>query len=156
MTITYTGTKPGTITDGSGRKITLSYYGDGKLQSITDPAARVTQYSYSGDALTSITYPDNKVTQYTYTASGNMTSAINHDGYKMGLEYYTVKPYRIKSINESHTDGTLGQKISMEYGNNSTTFTDIEGRKNILQFNNIGNTLSIRDDNGKCRNHLRI
>jgi YD repeat-containing protein len=141
MVIDYQGTKPSMVTDGAGRKATLTYNTDGNLSLITDPANKVTRFDYTGANLTKITYPDNKVTQYNYTASGNITDAINHDGYKMGLEYYLEVPYRVKAIKESHSDGTQGQKITMEYGSNNTTFTDIEGRKNILQFNNEGNIL---------------
>jgi len=153
MIIDYQGTKPSMVTDGAGRKAVLTYNTDGNLSSITDPANRVTRFEYSGANLTKITYPDNKVTQYNYTASGNITDAINHDGYKMSLEYYLEAPYRVKAIKESHSDGTLGQKITMEYGSNTTTFTDIEGRKNILQFNNEGNTLSVRNENGDVSNY---
>ncbi len=153
MVIDYQGTKPSMVTDGAGRKATLTYNTDGNLSLITDPANRVTRFDYTGANLTKITYPDNKVTQYNYTASGNITDAINHDGYKMSLEYYLEVPYRVKAIKESHSDGTQGQKITMEYGSNTTTFTDMEGRKNILQFNNEGNTLSVRNENGDVSNY---
>ena len=153
MSIEYQGTKPSAATDGAGRRSVLTYNANGTLASITDPANRITRFEYTADNLTKITYPDNKITQYNYTASGNITDAINHDGYKMSLEYYLEPPYRVKAIKESHTDGTLGQKILIEYCSNSTTFTDMEGRQNILQFNNEGNTLSVRNQNDDVVNY---
>jgi RHS repeat-associated protein len=61
---------------GSGQRTTgLTYGGDGRLGSITDPLQRT--YSFAWDAagrLTSQTLPDGRTVGFTYDASGNLTS----------------------------------------------------------------------------------
>jgi RHS repeat-associated protein len=65
-------------TEGSGsaqRTTSLTYGGDGRLGSVTDPLQRT--YSYVWDAagrLTSQTLPDGRMVGFTYDASGNVTS----------------------------------------------------------------------------------
>ena len=147
MTLGYEGNVLKTVTDGAGRVTTLNYAA-GKLTSVVDPSNRTTTYSYTGNKLTKITYPDAKYAGYAYDANGNMSSATNIDGYKVTFAYQNVSPYRMKKVQETHTDGTLGQELNMTYGNNITIFSDYSGRKNVYQFNDYGNTVNIKDADG--------
>lgn len=152
ITLGYSGTNLKTVTDGSGKVINLNIDSNGRLLSIVDPSNRTTSYTYDGsNRLTKITYPDSKYTTYTYDGNNNLTSATNFDGYKISYSYYNVSPYRVQKIQESNTDGTLGEELSVSYGNNTTTFTDYKGRKNIYQFNNLGNTINIKDNDGSAQ-----
>lgn len=151
ITLEYTNNILTKVTDGSGRVTELKIDANNRLSSIIDPSGRTTTFSYTSDQLNKITYPDNKYTIYEYTASNNLIGAINADGYKMSYSYYSVAPYRIKNIEEKHTNGTLGEKLDIVYGYNTTTFTDYNGRKNIYQFNDQGNTVSIQDHNGNAQ-----
>lgn len=155
ITLGYEGTNLTTITDGASRVTTLNYV-DGKLSSIVDPSNRSTIYNYESDKLTSITYSDSKTSTYTYDARNNLTSVTNFDGYKMVYSYYDVAPYRVKKVQESNTDATLGQELNIDYGYNVTTFSDYNGRKTTYQFNNSGNTVSIKDDNGHAQYYKYI
>ncbi|URZ05989.1 DNRLRE domain-containing protein [Clostridium felsineum] len=140
-----------TVTDPTSRKVTLNYNSVGQLSSIIDNAQRTTAYAYDGNGnLTTITYPDGKSSSYSYDGNHNLTSVVNYDGYKADYGYYTVAPYRVSSIAEGNTDGTLGDKLDIAYGNNSTSFTDEKGRKNIYQFDNTGKTLAIKDIDGSA------
>lgn len=153
-----------TVTDGVGRITTLTYntVGVGYLLEIAYPDGRKTEFRYAGALLNTITYPDNMVTTYTYDTNNLLTGAINYDGYKMTYSYYdksvsgNILAYRIQSIQEANTDGTAGGGLTLSYGKNSTTFIDSNGRKNIYQFNYMGNTMSIQDTDGSAQYYQYI
>ncbi|SHH28624.1 DNRLRE domain-containing protein [Clostridium grantii] len=149
--LNYTSGALTSVVDGAGRTTTLTRNGDGSLKEIVDPSNRKTTFGYTSSKLTSITYPDTKVTNFYYDSNNNLTETKNYDGYRMTYSYYTVKPYRVKKIAESNIDGTLGQELNIDYGYNTTVFTDYTGEKNIYQFNDAGNTISIRDDAGNAQ-----
>jgi RHS repeat-associated protein len=138
------------VTDGAGRSVSLNYTG-ALLTSIVDTANRTTYYNYDGNGnMISITYPDGKTSTYSYDGNHNLISATNYDGYKISYQYYGVAPFRVSDILESNTNGTLGDELSISYGNNSTTFTDVKGRKDIYQFDEYGKTTLIKDSDGNA------
>lgn len=157
MTFTYSGgscngvrniTK---VTDGAGRTTTLNY-SNNILTAIVDTANRTTSYGYDGNGnLQTITYPDGKTSSYNYDGNHNLTSAVNYDGYKISYQYYGITPYRVSDISESNTGGTLGDELGVSYGNNSTAFTDVLGRKNVYEFDNKGKTICIKDNDGSAK-----
>ncbi|WP_010075579.1 DUF6531 domain-containing protein [Clostridium cellulovorans] len=144
-TLNYSGTILKSVTDGAVRISTLDTDTSGRLKGVIDSSNRRTSYEYTGNLLTSISYPDGKQTIYSYNSSNNMVSATNYDGYKVTYSYNTVAPYRIRKAAESNSDGAAGSELNIAYGYNMTSFTDAIGRKNIYQFNNSGNTVSIKD-----------
>jgi len=150
QTINYNGSLISSVTDGAGRTTTLNYT-NGLLSSIVDPDGSTTSFEYTGNNLTKITYPDTKFTTYVYDANTNLTSAVNHDGYKVTVSYYGSVPYRVQKVLEGNSDGTLGQELNITYGNNSAVFTDVKGRKNYYTFNDYGNTISVRDSEGNAQ-----
>ncbi len=156
--VSYSGDQISQITDGAGRKYVFSY-NSGLLSSISyqgkgsDDISTVS-YGYSGSRLTTITSPDGKQTHYTYDDNQLLTSAQDIDGYKLAYTYttrqQTHQPFRVASVEES--DGAaLGSKLTISYGNNQTTFTDHDGNKQVMQFNNWGNTVSVHDDEGHAQ-----
>ncbi|KOA20845.1 tRNA nuclease WapA precursor [Clostridium homopropionicum DSM 5847] len=150
LTLSYDGVVLKSITDGAGRVTKLDVSESGYLLGIIDPSNRRTSFSYDGINLSRITYPDGNYSTYTYNANNNLEYVTNFDGYKIGYIYYDVLPYRVKQIIETNEDGTPGQGINVNYGYNSTTYNDYRGKKNIYQFNNYGNTVSTRDDEGNA------
>ncbi len=152
ITLSYIEGKLKKITDGAGRVTNLNVDGNGKLTSIVDPSNKKTSFEYDiSNRLIKITYPDGKYTSYSYDGRNNLTSATNFDGYKISYTYYNVNPYRVQKAQESHTNGTLGEEINISYGYNATSFTDYKGRKSIYQFNNEGNTINIKDNDGSAQ-----
>lgn len=145
ITLNYTGEKLTGLTDGVGRITSLAIDANGRLLSITDLSGRITSYNYTGSQLTGITYPDGKSISYAYNLENQLISATNIDGYK--VQY--IHGYNSKTIQESDINGSIGKEIISYYGYNTTYFTDVKGRVNIYQFNNKGNTVSIRDDQGR-------
>ncbi|MGY0374140.1 DNRLRE domain-containing protein [Clostridium sp. JNZ J1-5] len=150
ITLNYDGTALKYITDGAGRLTTLDINASGYLLGIIDPSNRRTNFYYDGIKLTRITYPDGKYSTYTYDSNNNLTYATNYDGYKIQYVYYTSAPYRVNQIIETNADGSPGQGLNVKYSYNSTTYNDFRGKKNIYQFNDYGNTVSIRDDDGNA------
>jgi RHS repeat-associated protein len=152
ISLVYTGTILNSVVDGIGRVISFKLDEQSRLSGITDPSGRITTYSYdTSNRLSQITYPDGKYSLYSYDTRNNITSVTNFDGYKMTYTYYDVAPYRMKRIQESHVNGTLGEELNIAYGYNLTSFTDSKNRKTIYQFNNEGNTISIKDSNGSAQ-----
>ncbi|WFF71985.1 DNRLRE domain-containing protein [Proteiniclasticum sp. QWL-01] len=139
------------VTDGAGRATKFIYSTAGQLTTIKAPDGKETTYHYTNNRLTKITYPDGKSSLYTYdSTSGYLTSVRNFDSYGLNLSYTSVKPYKTSKITEVGTNGTLGTSISLVYGLNNTKLTDGTGRTNIYQFNNMGKTISIRDQEGSA------
>ena len=150
LTLSYNGATLSTITDGAGRVTTLDINQYGYLVGIIDPSNRRTSFGYNGAQLTTITYPDGTRTNYTFDASNKLTSASYNNGYKITYEYYAAAPYRVKKVLETHVNGTLGNELNISYGNNTTLFTDVKGRKNTYQFNYFGNTINVTDADGNA------
>lgn len=149
-TLSYNGTILKSITDGAGRTIQLDVNANGYLVGIIDPSGRRTSFAYTGINLTKITYPDGKYSTYTYDTYNNLKSAVNHDGYKINYQYYQVAPYRVSDIGEYGAENTAGMGLHINYGYNTTIFNDQDGKKNIYQFNDWGNTISVRDEHGNA------
>lgn len=94
-------------------------------------------------------------TTFTYdNVTGNISKIIEDDGSGLELQYYDVKPYRIKKVTELGVDGVKGKSLTYTYGFNITTITDDKNHKYTYTFNNQGNQLgtTIMDESGSLRN----
>ena len=151
LTLNYNGAVLCQVTDGAERYTYIESDANGVLLSIVDPSKRKTKFSYNGAVLEQITYPDGKYTKYTYDSNNNLQTVQNFDGVKLTYNYYTSSPFRVSSVSQSHTNGTQGGTLSMVYGYNQTTFTDVENKKFVYQFNNSGNTVSVKDNDGNAQ-----
>ena len=138
------------VTDSAKRVTRFDYDSTGQLIGITDPSGRKTSYEYTNEMLTKITYSDGKVTTYSYDGNNNLRSAVNYDGLKLTYDYYSVAPFRVRSVTQSNTDGTLGEEADIQYGSNTTKFTNAEGKSDIYQFDDCGKTISIKDSEGNA------
>uniref|UniRef100_UPI00398992A9 DNRLRE domain-containing protein n=1 Tax=Clostridium thailandense TaxID=2794346 RepID=UPI00398992A9 len=147
ITLSYDGTVLKSITDGAGRVTKLDVLSNGYLVGIIDPGGQRTSFAYNGQQLSQITYPDGKYTLFTYDSKNNLQNAKNYDSYNINYDYYPQSPYRVKTIKEFGTDGSLGGSLDIKYGYNTTTFTDMNkpDRINIYQFNDYGMTISIKN-----------
>ncbi|MBE6067564.1 MAG: DNRLRE domain-containing protein, partial [Clostridium lundense] len=149
--LSYNGTTLKSITDGAGRPTTFNILDNGYLVGIIDPSGRETKFAYNGINLWKITYPDGKVTTYDYDSNNNLKSITNIDGYKISYDYYPTSPYAVSKAQELGTDGAPGASLNLAYGTNTTIFTQIINansgiRRNIYQFNDYGNTISIKEN----------
>ncbi len=126
------------ITDGNNLPISIEYLGN---QTIVTSPDRVVALNYNGNNITSIVTV-NGTTTFTYNVNNLISSITDVTGLKINYEYYEQKPYRIKKIEQYGLNNSLGDYFTVEYGFNTTSFTDNKGRINTLIFNSIGNLLS--------------
>jgi len=170
ITISYesnTSSLISTIRDGAGRVYDFNYTNENLLSQIcykgkvgTDlsnleslPTLATVSFSYTGSQLTGVTDNDGKTSQYTYTGNNLLQIATDIDGYKLTYTYNTTiagKPSRVANIAESHNN-VAGIDLDFEYAHNQTTITDANGNVQIMQFNNLGNTVSIQDNEGRAQ-----
>ena len=160
ITITYTTTSGlliDTITDGADREYYFTYTNNllSKIAYKGKGTSEITyvNFGYTNSNLTSVTDKDSEVSNYTYTTNNLLATAQDIDGYKISYAYTTTtagEPNRIKTIAES-TDTAVGGVLAIEYAHNQTKFMDHNGNVQVVQFNNMGNTISIQDDQGRAQ-----
>lgn len=153
ITLSYDGAILKQITDGAERVTTLEVSSIGYLLSITEPSIRKTTFSYNGAELEKIIYADGNYSKFIYDSNNNLTEAVNYDQnnnliYKIKYTYTTQKPYRVIKVEEFGLSGAAGGSLDISYENNMTTLKDAKGRTNFYLFNDYGNTICIRGDNG--------
>lgn len=163
--------------DENGNTINYNY-SDGKLISITDPANRTTAISYSvntenepivssiqtydnktiyfhyntDDTLAYIQFSDGSVSRFTY--DGDLLVATKEEkinpsmsGKSVSFDYDSAG--RVITLTEKGTDNTIGNYLEISYGNdNTTTFTDRQGRESTYTFDNTGYLISVLNANG--------
>ena len=160
ITVSYTtasGKTISKITDGVGRVYTFAYTSSmlSKIAFLGKGSAELSalRFGYAGSDLTAVTYPDGKAVRYGYTSNHLLDQATDVDGYSIRYTYNTtsaVLPNRVTAIAE-YDGSTPGGALSIEYAHNQTTFTDHNGNREIMQFNNWGNTVSIQDGEGNAQ-----
>jgi RHS repeat-associated protein len=163
MQISYnTGKRIKEIIDGAGRKYILTYNASNYLSRIeyvgkgTNVLKNISYGYDSSGNMTTVTYQDGRSSTYVYNASKRLLlRARNYDGYCIDYAYISGSPDRVQTISENvrNSSGTItteGGQLNLSYQHNQTTFTDFRGRKEIVQFNNIGNTICVQDDHGRA------
>lgn len=165
--ITYTYNSLGNltkITDGSGREITINYaYYSGnsepRVKSIDLPDGNKIQFAYySNQLLACVGNPDGKYSwfYYTeYTSDGLLNKVEQRDcsgsedvrGQKYSYTYNDNN--QVTCVKEYGSDNTEGNYLNITYGNDNTTeFSDRQGRKVTYTFDNSGNQVSKLNANG--------
>ncbi len=67
-----------------------------------------------------------------------------------GIQYtYTGDPARVTEI-EEYAGTTAGQSLTLAYGRNKTTVTDIQQRHTVYQMDNLGQAVSVTDPEGRA------
>ena len=147
-----------TITDGAGRVYQFAYSSSNLLSSITfkgtgsDPLSTLT-YTYSSSGLSKITYPDSKYVTFGYTNNNLLNKVTDVDGYYLSYSYNTTSltsPNRVTKV-QAYDGTTAGGTVNISYGHNQTYFVDHNGNKQIYQFNDWGNTVSVQDGEGRAQ-----
>lgn len=110
-------------------------------------------YTYSGGDLTAVTYADGKNVLYTWSASALtamediQTAAGTRD--KLAVTYGAGTPLRAASLGYTSGNVSVGT-VTFAYGENTTKVTDQQGRWVIYQFNNLGNTTAVYNNEGQA------
>ena len=160
ITYTYTDGNVTKITDGSGRNITISYLrnseGEKRVKTIKLPDNSTIDFSYTStlkDKINAITFSDGKQTKFEYDSSGRLLSVIQSDIYSTPTQQnkytFTNSNGKVSKITEYGSDNTEGNYLNITYGNDNTTeFSDRQGRKVTYTFDNSGNQVSKLNANG--------
>lgn len=155
-TYTYSGNQLASVSDPSGRKMTISYGTNGKVSSIVDPASR--QYKYSYDAnenLTGFSKVDSAGSTvfsiaYGYDTKHQMTSFTDERGKKMSMTYSTDNRL-VKSEQPVTVQGVVQTDYyTVAYNTTTgvTTVTDSRGVKTEYTHNAYGNVIKSIEDVG--------
>jgi len=121
------------VSDDFGRSLGFGYDPSGHLSSMTDPDGHITSYGYDANGnATSVTYHDTKSRTYLYEdvqLNSYLTGIIDERGIRYATFAYD---YRGRAILSTHT-GDAG-KISLSYGDNTTTVTDAVGTQRVYTY----------------------
>lgn len=144
LLITYENNCIKNISDGAGRALSIGFSGN-KIMKITNPAGYEKSFSIANGYLTGIQDFDAKEILLEYT-NGLLSSVNNFDGYKMAYTY-TSNPSRVKTVKE-YVGDSVKRTLTLEYGYNINKFTDERDRTESYLFNQAGQTVSVKNDEG--------
>ncbi|UOO43825.1 DNRLRE domain-containing protein (plasmid) [Priestia megaterium] len=156
----YTDSRLTSVTDASGRKISISYGTNGKISSITDPVNRVYKYTYdSNDNLIKFNKTDQsastvKSSSYNYDSEHQMTSYTDAKGVTTKLSYNADKRL-IKYEQPITVNGAIQTNyftLTYDITNGVTVYTDAKGIKTQYTHNAYGNVTKIIYDLGGKNN----
>ncbi len=166
MNLNYESTSPYrlmSVTDGAGRKLTLTYDGN-YLDSVSVPSGpnttRSISYDYdSAGNLTQITYPDNTYTKLYYDTNGMLTRVLAADTTDVLITYKEVETatksfYRVKTLTRRGTgtsenaDRTVYNTLTFEYRGSDTFIKDLNLNKTYIGFDNAGRAVTARNQDG--------
>ena len=144
------------VTDGAGRVYDFNY-SNNLLTSVVfkgagSTAIETVSYTYDSGALTTVTYADGKTAGYSYI-SNKLTEARDiqrGDGScnKLAVSY-EGSPAKVTSI--AYYDGaTMVNSVSLLYGDHNTIVKDNRNRWCSYEFNNLGNTVSVYNNQGQA------
>ena len=152
ITYAYSDNTATSITDGAGRVITI-HSSDGKVTSFTLPGNKNVSISYSDNLITKVTFPSGRMSRFAYN-DGKLVSVEQADNIsgsetmnsKLGLAYTGDKVTRVTQYG---SNGTEGNYLNFAYNtDNTTVFTDKQGREVTYTFDNSGNRISVLNANG--------
>lgn len=144
LLITYENNCIKNISDGAGRALSIGFSGN-KIMKITNPAGYEKPFSIANGYLTGIQDFDAKEILLEYT-NGLLSSVNNFDGYKMAYTY-TSNPSRVKTVKE-YVGDSVKRTLTLEYDYNINKFTDERDRTESYLFNQAGQTVSVKNDEG--------
>jgi RHS repeat-associated protein len=134
LTMSYESGHLASVTDGAGRKLTLSYNGEGEIESAKDPMGHTVKYTYESGNLASVTQPgETKIRwKFKYNAEHELTSETD------GREHTVTTEYNGSQQVISQTDA-LGRKREWSYAGSAsepeTSITEPNGSTTLEKFN---------------------
>jgi len=105
----------------------------------------------SSDMSTSLNYINNKLTSletlngttiFDYNNNDIISSITDVKGFKIEYEYYKNIPFRVSRVKHIGLNNTIGENFRLEYGFDSTSIIDNNGKTDTLIYNSYGNLLS--------------
>lgn len=150
------------ITDGAGREYTLTYTVNSdtskkRITKITVPDGKAITFDYNymagdKDRLLYVRYPGSRSYTFTYASDGS--------GYLAKITApdttyikYTYTDGKVTQVAEYGKQNTAGNYLNITYNsNNTTTYTDRQGRSETYTFDNGGTTVTTLNANGYITN----
>ncbi|HWN08496.1 MAG TPA: Ig-like domain-containing protein [Pyrinomonadaceae bacterium] len=144
-TLTYVAGLLTTITDATGRVLSVTTDANGRVLSISDTLGMIATYTYgASNQLISVTYPDNSAFQFAYNGSlrltsvtdalGNVLESHTYDGQGRALtsaKHGGVELYTLNYVSDTQTDVTdaLGRvtKYTIDKSKGRNVVTRVEG-----------------------------
>ncbi len=127
------------ITDANNQEINISYT-ENKI-SIISPD-KITDLNYENNNLISISSYDG-TTYFNYNDKHLIASIKDKNGTSVGYQYYDQVPYKIKRVIEYGINNGIGTAFVLLYGNKLTTILDDKGKVSTINYNDLGNSLSV-------------
>jgi RHS repeat-associated protein len=124
-----------TITDASGRALSLTYDGGNRITVIQDPLGRTIRYDYDAlGRLAMVTDPEGGVTRYTYDPAGRMLTLTDARGITFLTNEYDSAG---RVSRQTQADSGLWQFAYTTTNGiiTQTTVTDPRGQKTTTRFN---------------------
>jgi len=140
------------VTDNFGRSLQLTYYVDGKLETVTDPAQNTVRYHYTGDNLTRVDYPDGRYKSYRYqdpNDSHNLTAILfGRDGIDpTQVEYQWSYDNQDRAVSSSKANGN--EAVTLEYiSDTQTEMSNSLDQVTTFTFERVQGRLKITDVDG--------
>ncbi|WP_432419261.1 DNRLRE domain-containing protein [Geobacillus icigianus] len=143
----YSNEKLVSITDASGRKLSIEYNASGRIQKITAPMNRTITYEYNNDLLTKVTQTGGEVTRYEYDDRGRLVNVFEptHTVEKPVVYQFVYDGDRLsQAIDPEHHAYALNYDPTKR----QLVVTKPNGRKTQYTFNEAANPIQIVDDAG--------
>lgn len=143
------------VTDDAGRKYDFTYT-SGLLTKVEyfgtgETALSKVEYTYSSGALSTVKFPDNKQISYEWNQAGDTLNVKNTDNGTLVYAFSTSPSLQVTGVQEiANDETTFGNSISITYEPNQTTYEDNGGNIQVINFDQYGNTISVRDKDGNA------
>jgi RHS repeat-associated protein len=140
---------PLTVTDAAGQTTTMTYNGNGQLNTravVVGGSTQTTTLAYdSNDYLHTVTGPiSGAVTTYTTDASGRVTEVEDSEGYILSTAYDNLDRPTTTTYPDSTTDQTVYNKLDVDHT------VDRQGRVTRNQYDAIRELLQTTDPLGRA------
>lgn len=147
------------IEDVSGNKNTIKYSSENRIEKIIDANNAEINFIYdtttisviSPDKMVVLNYSNNKlhningkfgITEFEYNENNIISKIKDTNGISTYYEYYSQKPYKLRKIYNRGIEESIGEKLEISYGFDSTTIIDSNGFAKNIVFNSQGGVVS--------------
>lgn len=127
------------IIDADNQEINI-LYSENKI-SIVSPDS-TTELNYENNNLINISSYDG-TTYFNYNDKNLITSIKDKNKTSVGYQYYEQAPYKVKRVIEYGINNEKGTAFVLLYGNKLTTILDNNGKVSTINYNDLGNALSV-------------
>lgn len=146
LTLAYTANNLTTITDATGRTVTLNYSPNHRLTNVTDPAGRMISFAYDANGLlVTATDPRGKATHYAYDANQRLTDITDANNHTQTHNTYDSQGRVVQQRDALNNVRSL----TYDWPVGQTTVTDARSAATIYSYDAEYRVTGVRDALGK-------